>query len=151
MKCLEPISRWRATWMCWPKVWRTYRSWKHQMVLSLAHHLCPWPRGHHPVALIWSIAWRYMWLWWRNWGQYLHPLNLGWPPLWKICCAMLELDSPKQWWPAQVGQFFSIGDIQWGRAWPQMTLEMPHSYSQEWNEGWKIGLPCCRSNDNSRG
>ena len=64
-------------------------------------------------------------------GQYPHPLTLGQPPLWKICCTMLELDSPKQWWQAQVGQFFSMGDVQWGRAWPQMRLEMPHSYSQE--------------------
>ena len=24
-----------------------------------------------------------------------------------------------------------MGDIQWGRAWPWMRLEMPHSYSQE--------------------
>ena len=26
----------------------------------------------------------------------------------------LGLASPKQWWQAQVGQFFSMGDIQWG-------------------------------------
>ena len=49
-------------------------------------------------------------------GPVPHPLTLGWPPLWKMCCAMLELDSPKQWWQAQVGQFFSIGDVQWGRG-----------------------------------
>ena len=30
-------------------------------------------------------------------------------------------------------------------------LEMPHSFSQELVFGWKIGLPCHRSNDNSRG
>ena len=24
-------------------------------------------------------------------------LTLGWPPLWKTCCMMLELDSLKQW------------------------------------------------------
>ena len=29
--------------------------------------------------------------------EYPHPLTLGQPPLWRICCAMLELDSPKQW------------------------------------------------------
>ena len=29
---------------------------------------------------------------------------------------MPELDSPKQWWQAQVGQFFSMGDIQWGEG-----------------------------------
>ena len=31
----------------------------------------------------------------------------------------------------QVGQLFSMGDVQWERPWPQMRLEMPHSYSQE--------------------
>ena len=30
-------------------------------------------------------------------GAIPHPLNLGWAPLWKICCTMLEPDSPKQW------------------------------------------------------
>ena len=34
----------------------------------------------------------------------------------KICCVMLGLDSPKQWWLAQVGQFFITGDVQWERA-----------------------------------
>ena len=72
-----------------------------------------------------------MWLWQKNWGQYPYPLILGWPPSWKICCMMLGLDSLKQWWQAQVGQFFSMGDIQWERAWLQARLEMPHSYSQE--------------------
>ena len=37
-------------------------------------------------------------------------------PLWKICCVMLGLDSPKQWYQAQVGKFFSMADVQWGRA-----------------------------------
>ena len=50
---------------------------------------------------------------------------------------MLELDSLKQWWQAQVGQFFSMGDIQWGRAWPWMRLEMTHSYSQELVHRWQ--------------
>ena len=31
----------------------------------------------------------------------------------------------------QVGQLFSMGDIQWERIWPQTRLEMLHSYSQE--------------------
>ena len=44
---------------------------------------------------------------------------------------MLGLDSLKQWWQTQVGQFFSMGDIQWESVWPQMRLEMLHSYSQE--------------------
>ena len=44
---------------------------------------------------------------------------------------MLGLDSLRQWWQAKVGQFFSMGDIQWERAWPQTRLEMLHSYSQE--------------------
>ena len=30
-------------------------------------------------------------------GAIPHPPTLGWLPLWKICCTMLELDSPKQW------------------------------------------------------
>ena len=30
-------------------------------------------------------------------GQYPHPLILGWPPSWKICCMRLGPDSPKQW------------------------------------------------------
>ena len=81
---------------------------------SPACHLGPWPRGCCPVALIWNILWGYMWLWWKNWRQYPHPLTLGWPPLLKICHEMLELDSPKQWWQAQVGQLFSTGDVQWG-------------------------------------
>ena len=29
---------------------------------------------------------------------------------------MLGLDSPKQWWQAQVGQFFSMGNTQWGEG-----------------------------------
>ena len=33
MKHLESISRWRATWTCHPIVQRTYRSWKHWVVL----------------------------------------------------------------------------------------------------------------------
>ena len=72
-----------------------------------------------------------MWFWQKNWGHYPHPLILGQPPSWKICCVMLELDSLKQWWQAQVGQLFSMGDVQWERAWPWTRLEMPHSYSQE--------------------
>ena len=31
----------------------------------------------------------------------------------------------------QVGQFFSMGDVQWESVWPCTRLEMPHSYSQE--------------------
>ena len=64
-------------------------------------------------------------------GAVPHPLILGQPPLWEICCMMLGLDSPKQWWQAQVGQFFFMGDVQWERAWPLTRLERPHSYSQE--------------------
>ena len=37
-------------------------------------------------------------------------------PLWKICYVTLGLDSLKQWWQAQVRQFFSMGDIQWERV-----------------------------------
>ena len=29
---------------------------------------------------------------------------------------MQEVDSPKHWWLAQVGQFFSTGDIQYGKG-----------------------------------
>ena len=72
------------------------------------------------------------------------PTSHSWmAPLWKICCAVLELDSPKQLWHARVGQFFSMRDIQWGRAWLQMRLEMLHSYSQEQVHGlenWPTSL-----------
>ena len=51
MKCLEPISRWRATWTCHPRVQRTYRSQKHWIVLPPTCHLGPQPRGHHPSHL----------------------------------------------------------------------------------------------------
>ena len=136
MKHLEPTSRWRAMWMCHPKMQRTYRNWKHQIVLPPACHLGPWPRGCHPVALIQNIVWRYVWLWQKSWGQYPHPITLGQPPLLKICCAMLELDSQKQWWQVQGWQFFSVGDIQWGRAWPQARLEILHSFSQELVHGF---------------
>ena len=44
------------------------------------------------------------------------PSHCWMAPSWKICYMMLELDSPKQWLQAQVGQFFSTGDVQWGRA-----------------------------------
>ena len=137
MKHLEPISRWRARRMCQPKVQRTYGSQKHQIVLPLTCHLGLQPRGHCPVTLIWNIVWTYVWLKQKNWGQYPCPLTLWWLPLWRICCKVLELDSPKQWWQAQVGQFFSMGDIQWWRAWLQMRLEMLHSYSQELVHGWE--------------
>ena len=143
MKCLEPTSRWRAMQMCHPKVWKTHGSQKHWIILPPTCHLGPWPRDCHPVTLIWNIVWRYMWLWWKNWWQYPHPLTHGWPPLWKICCTMLELDSLKQWSQAQVGQFFSTGDVQLGRAWLQTRLEMPHSYSQELEHGlenWPTSL-----------
>ena len=50
---------------------------------------------------------------------------------------MLELESLKQWLQAQVGQFFSMEDIQWGRAWLQTKLEMPPPYSQELVHGWE--------------
>ena len=33
----------------------------------------------------------------RNGSNTPAPLTLGWPPLWRICCTMLELDSLKQW------------------------------------------------------
>ena len=49
-------------------------------------------------------------------GAVPHPLIPGWHPSWKICCMTLGPDSLKQWWQAQVGQFFSMGDIQWERA-----------------------------------
>ena len=52
IKCLEPISRWRTMWTCHSRVQRTYRSWKHQVVLPPTFHLGPWPGGHCPVALI---------------------------------------------------------------------------------------------------
>ena len=131
MKCLELTSKQRAMQMCHPKVWRTHGSPKHWIVLPPSCHLGPQPGGCHPVALIQNIVWRYEWLWWKNWGQYPYPLTLWCPPLWKICCMMLGLDSSKQLWQAQVGQFFAMGDIRWGRAWLQMRLEMLHSFSQE--------------------
>ena len=60
------------------------------------------------------------------------------PPCGGYAVQMLELDSLKQWWQAQVGQFFSMRDVQWGRAWPcRWRLEMLHSYSQELVCGWK--------------
>ena len=61
-------------------------------------------------SLFWSLAWRLLSshpnmkycleigvTLVEELGQYPYPLTLGWPPLWKICCMMLELDSPKQW------------------------------------------------------
>ena len=60
MKHLEPIFRWRASWMCWHKVWRTYGRWKHWIVLPPSHHLGLLPGGCCPVALIWNIVWRYV-------------------------------------------------------------------------------------------
>ena len=44
---------------CHPKVQRTHGSWKHWIVLPPACHLGPQPGGHHPVALIQNIVWRY--------------------------------------------------------------------------------------------
>ena len=49
MKCLEPISRWRAMQTCHPRVQRSYRSQKHWVVLPPTHCLGPWPGGCCPV------------------------------------------------------------------------------------------------------
>ena len=35
-----------------PQSAKTYRSWKHQIVLPPAHHLGPWPGGCHTAAPI---------------------------------------------------------------------------------------------------
>ena len=56
MKCLESISRQRATWTCHPRVQRTYGSQKHQVVLPPTCHLGPWPGGCRPVTLVQNIV-----------------------------------------------------------------------------------------------
>ena len=49
-------------------------------------------------------------------GAVLPPSHSWMAPSWKICCMMLGPDLPKQWWWGQVGQFFSMGDVQWERV-----------------------------------
>ena len=131
MKHLEPISRWRDTWMCWPKVQRTYGSWKHWIVLPPTCHLGPWPGGCHPVALIQNIDWRYMWLWWKNWGQYPHPLTLGQPPLVEDMLHDARNGFTKAVVTGQGRAVLFYGRHSMGEDLTIDEAKMPHSYSQE--------------------
>ena len=117
--------------MCHIRVQRTYGSQKDQTVLSPTCCLGPQPRGclsRHPntkhcLEIHMTLT--------EELGAIPPPSHFRWPPSWRIWCMMLGLDSLKRWWQAQVGQFFSMGDIQWEKAWLQTRLDMPHSYSQE--------------------
>ena len=130
-----------------PRVQRTYRSWKHRVVLPPTCHLGPWPGGHCPVTLIQTLP--------RDTCDFDRTLGAVPPPSHSWMAPFIEdmlHDARTRLTKAAViGPGRAYGRCSMGEG---LTMDEARdaTFLLTGAGMWvgKISLPCCRPHDNPR-